>query len=56
MLFGFYFTDFSPGVGGKDLCDLQEMGAERRKRLQQMVCYRCGDEIGGLDLEERREM
>lgn len=29
------------------------MGAEGEERSQQEVCYRTGDEAGGLDLEKR---
>lgn len=31
------------------------MGTESKERLQQMVCYRAGDEIGGLNLEKPME-
>ena len=31
------------------------MGAESEERPQQTVCYRPGDETGGLNMEERRE-
>ena len=36
-------SSLSPGNGSKE------------ERSQQEVCYRAGDEPGGLDLEERRE-
>lgn len=40
---------------GEKLHDLLEMGAERKGRPLQVVCCRAWDEIGALDLEERRE-
>lgn len=39
-------------VGGEGLPVPVEMGAERKRRPQQVVCYR--DETGGLGLEERK--
>lgn len=37
------------------LQDLLEIGAERKGRPQQMLCYSIGDKTGGLDLKERRK-
>lgn len=31
------------------------MGAESKETPQHLVCYRAGDESGGLGLEERKE-
>lgn len=31
------------------------MGSEREERLKQVICYRAGDESGGLVLEERKK-
>lgn len=31
------------------------MGTDSEERLQQVVCYRDGDETEGLDLQEGRE-
>lgn len=42
-------------VGGEDLCDLLDIGARREVRPVQVVCYRVKDEIGELNLEERRD-
>lgn len=42
-------------IGGEDLHDPLEMGAERKGRPQQVVYYRAGGELGPLDLEESRE-
>lgn len=42
-------------IGGEDLHDPLEMGAERKGRPQQVVYYRAGGEPGPLDLEESRE-
>lgn len=42
-------------VGG-DLCHPLEMGAERKGRPQQVICYRPGGETRRLDLKEGREM
>lgn len=39
-------------------CDLYSpvgMGKENKERLPQVVCFRPGNETGGLDLEERKE-
>lgn len=36
----------------QDLLSSLVMIAEGEERLQQKVCYRAGDETGGLDLEE----
>lgn len=38
--------------GGGDFCYLL-VGAEKKERLQQVVCYRTRDKTQGLDLEER---
>lgn len=35
--------------------DLLEMGADRKRRAQQVFHYRDEDETWGLDFEERRE-
>lgn len=35
--------------------DPLEMGAERKRSLQQVVCYRGRAETEGLHVEERRE-
>lgn len=40
---GLYFED-------KNLCDMLEIGAERKEKPQQVVCYRARDESQGLDL------
>lgn len=42
-------------VGNKDLCDPPKMAAGKDARPQEVVCYRAWDEIGELDLEERRK-
>ena len=42
-------------VGGEDLCDPLEMGAEMKMRSPQVTCYRTGNNTGTLDLEEPRE-
>lgn len=31
------------------------MGSEREERMKQVICYRTGDESGGLVLEERKK-
>lgn len=41
--------------GGGDLCDLLEVGSERKGRPQYVVCYKGGEEMGVLDLDKRRE-
>lgn len=33
---------------GEDLFDLLGMGSTRKGRLQEMFCYRVGDEAGGI--------
>jgi hypothetical protein len=38
-----------------DLCDLLDKEVMRKGRPEQVFCYRVGDEIGGMDLEERKE-
>lgn len=40
---------------GQDLCDLLEMGAERKGRPQQVFFCRAEGETGGLNLEARKE-
>ena len=40
-------------VGGEELCNPLEMGAERGGRLQNVISYRSGVEIWGFELEER---
>lgn len=39
-------------VEGKDLCDPLEMEARRKGERQQGICFRGGDDTGGLDLED----
>lgn len=38
----------------QDLFIPLEKGAENKERLLQVVCYRAGDETGGLGVEERQ--
>lgn len=40
---------------GEDVPDSLEMGADSKGRLQQIVCYKVGDESKELDLELRRQ-
>lgn len=42
-------------VGDEGICNPLEMGVEKKGRVQQKVCYRAGNETGGLNLEDRRE-
>lgn len=39
--------DWKKEVGGYGLTDLLEIGAEKKARLQEMVCHRARDETGG---------
>lgn len=39
----------------EDLCDPLAIGEEKKSRLMQVICYRGGDEAGGLDLQKRRK-
>ena len=39
----------------QDLLSPLEMGAENEERPQKIVCYRAGDETGGLNLKKRKE-
>lgn len=41
-------------VGGGSLCHPLEMSSGQEARMQEVVCYRAGDEKGGLDFEERK--
>lgn len=34
-------------TGGEGVCNLWEMGAEKQRRLQQVVCCREGRQLGG---------
>lgn len=44
-------------IGGEDLHDALELGAERKGRSHLAFCYRVwGNETWGLDTEERRKM
>lgn len=44
-------------IGGEDLHDTLELGAERKGGSRQVFCYRVwGNETWGLDMEERRKM
>lgn len=37
---------------GRALSDLLETGLERKRKLQDVVCCRDGDETGGLEREK----
>lgn len=39
-------------VEGEDLFHLLEMGSKIKGRPQQRLCYRAGDDTGGLHLEK----
>lgn len=39
-----------------DLFDILDMGPDKMRRSQLVVCYKVGGETGLLDLEERREV
>lgn len=44
------------GLFHRSLLSPLRFGAKSKAMLQQVVCYRSGDDIGGLDMREKSEI